>query len=394
MKILSFIIILLIFWEHNIFAQGRDRNESCRVLYFILPIGSSFSPTASNVNGQFLKSSSSKENDMLWTSNGEKASGFSNGLFVKFGLGYTTKRWAFSTAYSTGGNNYILETNNKFNFKNITTNKYVIGLPFKAVDISIQRFLHRGFSYDTFRPYLKGTLSYKMPSNNKFIDFRQNGNGGLFSDAQAFNNYHIRPEVGIRIPSLCGVPNAYWDIGVFYNYNISNQPDSRVNYTHYENNDLKSTNIIELPGNYFGFSIEMSVPLYPQARWAFNSCPTRKMRKNPHKISDGEQSIITVKTLKFKIGDYQKKDGDIISLYINGKLILDKYNIKNKKKLKYKLNNQNNQVEIKVYAHNEGKIAPNTPIIKYYDGHKTNFEEFQINTDQSVAKTFIYKKRR
>ncbi|MBE51378.1 MAG: hypothetical protein CMP51_06795 [Flavobacteriales bacterium] len=70
--------------------------------------------------------------------------------------------------------------------------------------------------------------------------------------------------------------------------------------------------------------------------------------------------------LKIDIWDANKEDGDKITLKINGNIILNNYEVKNKKKtIKYKLKAGENIIELT--ATNEGKQPPNTSRIEIRD---------------------------
>jgi len=86
------------------------------------------------------------------------------------------------------------------------------------------------------------------------------------------------------------------------------------------------------------------------------------------------QHTITVydQVLEIDVWDHQKEDGDRISLYLNGVLILEDYLLKReKKKVKIKLlPNQTNQ--LRLFALNLGDVAPNTASIRIVQKEKTH----------------------
>ena len=86
------------------------------------------------------------------------------------------------------------------------------------------------------------------------------------------------------------------------------------------------------------------------------------------------QHSITVydQVLEIDVWDHQKEDGDRISLYLNGVLILDDHLLKReKKKLKIKLiKNQINQ--LRLFALNLGTVPPNTASIRIIQDEKTH----------------------
>ncbi len=76
------------------------------------------------------------------------------------------------------------------------------------------------------------------------------------------------------------------------------------------------------------------------------------------------------KTVELGVWDHGTIDGDIISLYVNGKLVLDQYTLKGPseiKKVSVTLDNLGYNY-ILMYAHNEGSIPPNTCALSINDG--------------------------
>ncbi|OAQ40552.1 hypothetical protein A5893_06285 [Pedobacter psychrophilus] len=82
-------------------------------------------------------------------------------------------------------------------------------------------------------------------------------------------------------------------------------------------------------------------------------------------------SLIYVKSKKItlRIHDYEVTDGDIISVYLNRFPIIERTRIKSKPKLKeIELSPFVSVNELIVYAHNLGKIPPNTCLMEVDDG--------------------------
>ena len=105
-------------------------------------------------------------------------------------------------------------------------------------------------------------------------------------------------------------------------------------------------------------------------------------------LKDGDHFTINWNSNKVKlfIWDANKEDGDKIQLKINGNIILNDFETKNKrKKIKYKLQDGENIVEIK--ATNLGISPPNTSRIELVDS-KT---KYPIITQLELGKTAIIK---
>jgi len=105
-------------------------------------------------------------------------------------------------------------------------------------------------------------------------------------------------------------------------------------------------------------------------------------------LKDGDDFTINWKNEKLKlfIWDANKEDGDKIQLTINGNIILDNFETKNKrKKIKYKLLEGENTIEIR--AINSGTSPPNTSRIELVDS-KT---KYPIITQLELGKSAIIK---
>ncbi len=98
------------------------------------------------------------------------------------------------------------------------------------------------------------------------------------------------------------------------------------------------------------------------------------------------RNISYVKDLVFKsteisiyVWDHGRQDGDIVSIYLNGKPVLSKYYLTYwKKEIKIKVD-PNKPNDLFLYAHNLGDAPPNTVSIKITDG-KTS-ENIILNSD-------------
>lgn len=101
-------------------------------------------------------------------------------------------------------------------------------------------------------------------------------------------------------------------------------------------------------------------------------------------LKEGENTSVfwNSNKLVLEIWDAGKEDGDVVSIYVDGKLVLDKFTISHKTKtLEVELHNKLTQIRIE--ANNIGDIAPNTANIKLYDSNK----EIDLFTDLSYRKS-------
>lgn len=78
-----------------------------------------------------------------------------------------------------------------------------------------------------------------------------------------------------------------------------------------------------------------------------------------------------------KLYDNAEIDGDTISVTVNGKYVLTDYALTKKKK-KIKIQLEGGQNEVVIYAHNEGRISPNTAACEFRSGWMR--ERFVIST--------------
>ena len=129
----------------------------------------------------------------------------------------------------------------------------------------------------------------------------------------------------------------------------------------------------------------------------------KKVKKRIEKFEEKRGTILQTKQLKdgddfmlnwesdkltLYLWDANEEDGDKIQLIINGQIILNKYETKRKrKKIKYKLKEGNNIIEIK--AVNLGTSPPNTSRIELID-RKTKYPVImQLTLDKSVIITIM-----
>jgi hypothetical protein len=82
---------------------------------------------------------------------------------------------------------------------------------------------------------------------------------------------------------------------------------------------------------------------------------------------------VNSRTVELGVYDHGTIDGDIISLYVNGQLVLDKYTLKGPGEIK-KVNvtlDYTGYNYILMFAHNEGSIPPNTCTLTIKDASAT-----------------------
>jgi len=117
----------------------------------------------------------------------------------------------------------------------------------------------------------------------------------------------------------------------------------------------------------------------------------------PVKIKDRDvvlQNTITVNATEFEIEiwDASVPDGDSISLNLNGKWILENYEVvKNKLRLKVKISPKNPNNYLILYALNLGEISPNTAAVAVIINGKEQKLTLKSDMKSSGALNFTYK---
>lgn len=113
---------------------------------------------------------------------------------------------------------------------------------------------------------------------------------------------------------------------------------------------------------------------------------------NGRKVISTDKIVLTNSTIKIYVYDNSYIDGDTMSLFFNGKWILDHYGVtKQKKEITINLiENTNNYLVL--FANNLGKSPPNTAAIEFVDGNKKYFYKLSSNLKACSAINFYYKK--
>ena len=96
-------------------------------------------------------------------------------------------------------------------------------------------------------------------------------------------------------------------------------------------------------------------------------------------ISYTKELSVEAENITISLWDHGRQDGDIVSIYLNGELVVSKYTLTYKKKVyEVKLDNAKPN-DLFLYAHNLGRFAPNTVSIEINDG--TTSENIILNSD-------------
>lgn len=116
---------------------------------------------------------------------------------------------------------------------------------------------------------------------------------------------------------------------------------------------------------------EWTQPVAENAPVLFAPDPTRIAQT--WRTLDANTSEITV-----EIKDYQQVDGDTVSLYFNGELILDEA-LMTTKTQRFKLQLKKGQNEVLMYAHNLGRTPPNTVSLTVIEDDDS--KKIKVNSD-------------
>ncbi len=109
------------------------------------------------------------------------------------------------------------------------------------------------------------------------------------------------------------------------------------------------------------------------------SAPKNRTAFEGRNINYVKELVVNSNTIRIGLWDHGRKDGDIVSIYLNGEAIVSKYHLEYKKKyfdLKLDASKAN---DLFLYAHNLGKFPPNTVSIEITDGEVA--ENIVLNSD-------------
>lgn len=122
-------------------------------------------------------------------------------------------------------------------------------------------------------------------------------------------------------------------------------------------------------GNYLALRLRYHIPLKPRPRTAPAQKPAPVVSEELASRNTRVNREINMRPgrIKLIIRDNADEDGDSISVSLNGRVVLDRYEIlKTKKRLRLRLDHGANSLVI--YAHNEGLIPPNTASVTIRQG--------------------------
>ena len=100
---------------------------------------------------------------------------------------------------------------------------------------------------------------------------------------------------------------------------------------------------------------------------------------NGRKLTYVKELEVNSDEIHINLWDHGRKDGDIVSIYLNGESVVSKYHLTYQKKQFYIKLDATKPNDLFLYAHNLGKFPPNTVSIEITDGESS--ENIILNSD-------------
>ncbi len=105
------------------------------------------------------------------------------------------------------------------------------------------------------------------------------------------------------------------------------------------------------------------------------------------KINYVNELTVDSKEICISLWDHGRKDGDIVSIYLNGKAIVNMYHLEYRKKMFNVTLDPSKPNDLFLYAHNLGRFPPNTVSIEITG--KTTSENIVLNSDLKTCEAVI-----
>lgn len=314
------------------------------------------------------------------------------------GVGQHFEYLAFRDEQFASRNNGFL---NDVTSKNAYLNAFGAMQYFQPINTTLRMYISGGYSLN----WLKGAT--KAGKTSEYIA----GQESLSMQNSYFNNTSIFGEIGFE--GTLANDNV---LSVGLKYNIGQSAMMKGNYSVSKNGTPIEEDQITSMGTYIGLTLKYGIHFFHKDKAVIKPKTTPKVvppvvNNNPPKVTSPpqasqktkeekkpkEKTTIKIKPPKtptiptsvdgrtvsvtkkiavkntdvvIKVWDHQMIDGDIISLNLNGKWILQNYTLeKEHKEIRVKLQAGTNYLVL--HAHNLGIYSPNTAALSLFDGKKT-----------------------
>ncbi len=315
---------------------------------------------------------------------------FPGDFLINVGGRYTRQKWSYqeSLAVNSGSDNV------DFSFDNIIRS---VGLSLGA-----QKSVYRLKDGSSIYTQLDFQVNFSKNANASFADdFATNTTFNVNSEYAASTYFGLRPEIGIKT-KLSG----QLELLFFTGYNFGFQDIVTTDYYSESGATTLTDYNISATGSGLMFGVKIQIDKYDEEKEnkRREELLARKEEKRKKKLEDKEvppeepvkeepvqeikvqvnneglpatlndrpvhkNSDVEVKKpeLTVKLWDHNQVDGDTISLFVNGKPVLENYCLtKEPKKIDIKLESGKNNYII-LYAHNLGTRGKNTAAIAFKD---------------------------
>lgn len=264
---------------------------------------------------------------------------------------------------------------NQYNFYRLQSQYYIAHFSFRSgVHLS---YLSKPVNHHGTRLHLGTGVGYSFLG----ADSKSKNLGNFTAEAYSITQtpFYIAPEFGVSQVYEKGILT----LALTYFFH---RTDQNTIYFNFSKEDFQTR--ASSKEGYFGLRVrygfrvrsaeQKKVPK-KVPRYLKNNFDERKIRiHNP--VYQTRQEIV-----KLKIADNAEEDGDSISVFVNDSVVLSYYEIMKKPRTVY-IPLQKGKNEIVVYAHNEGRIPPNTATAKLIMGlrRKTVPVNTSLRRNQSI----------
>ncbi len=117
--------------------------------------------------------------------------------------------------------------------------------------------------------------------------------------------------------------------------------------------------------------------------------PTIRHDFNGRKLTYVKEIEVSGPDIRINLWDHGRRDGDIVSIYLNGKAIVSNYTLQYEKEQLQVSLNPGKPNDLFLYAHNLGKFPPNTVSIEVLDDRTS--EKLTLDSDLKSCEAIMIK---